>query len=180
MPRKTRSPWCCRRRFPDLLANGATGIAVGMATSIPPHNVAELIDAARLLIEKPKATTAELMEFVQGPDFPTGGVIVEERAAMLDAYETGRGSFRLRARWQVEDTRSRHLADHRHRDSRIRCKSRSCSRDSPNCSKRRRSPLLEDVRDESAEDVRHGAGAAIAQDGRAGRDDGEPVQAVRS
>src|SRR3954464_6837524 len=73
--------------FPNLLANGATGIAVGMATSIPPHNAAELIDACLLLLEKPDATTADLMVHVKGPDFPTGGVIVEPTANLLDTYE---------------------------------------------------------------------------------------------
>src|SRR3954471_22108875 len=89
--------------FPNLLANGTTGIAVGMATSIPPHNVGELIDACLLLLDKPEATTAELAEIVPGPDFPTGGVAVEGHAAILDAYETGRGGVRLRARWETED-----------------------------------------------------------------------------
>jgi topoisomerase-4 subunit A len=89
--------------FPNLLANGAQGIAVGMATSIPPHNAGELCAAALLLIEKPDATTAQLMRHVKGPDFPTGGVLVEPREAIRAAYETGRGSFRLRAQWQVEE-----------------------------------------------------------------------------
>jgi topoisomerase-4 subunit A len=88
--------------FPNLLANGATGIAVGMATSIAPHNVGELIDACLLLLQRPEATTADLMERVPGPDFPTGGVIVEPRAALFEAYDTGRGGVRLRARWEVE------------------------------------------------------------------------------
>ena len=89
--------------FPNLLANGSTGIAVGMATSIPPHNVAELCEAALLLTNTPKATTEDLMHHVPGPDFPTGGVLVESRASMLESYSTGRGSFRLRARWHKED-----------------------------------------------------------------------------
>ncbi|MEO1192149.1 MAG: DNA topoisomerase IV subunit A [Pseudomonadota bacterium] len=88
--------------FPNLLANGAQGIAVGMATSIPPHNVAELCAALKLLIKKPSASVAELVALVPGPDFPTGGVLVEEPASILSAYETGRGGFRLRARWEVE------------------------------------------------------------------------------
>jgi topoisomerase-4 subunit A len=83
--------------FPNLLANGASGIAVGMATSIPPHNVGELIDAAIHLIDNPKAEPSALMDFVGGPDFPTGGVLVDSRASIADAYATGRGSFRLRA-----------------------------------------------------------------------------------
>lgn len=88
--------------FPNLLANGATGIAVGMATSIPPHNAAELCDALVHLIDHPAATTAELVAHVRGPDFPTGGLLVEGADSILAAYETGRGSFRLRARWEKE------------------------------------------------------------------------------
>jgi topoisomerase-4 subunit A len=83
--------------FPNLLANGASGIAVGMATSIPPHNVSELIDAAVHLIDNPKAEDSALMDFVGGPDFPTGGVLVDSRDSIAEAYATGRGSFRLRA-----------------------------------------------------------------------------------
>src|ERR1700736_5275776 len=89
--------------FPNLLANGSQGIAVGMATSIPPHNAAELCDAALHLIEHRKATTAELLSFVQGPEFPTGGVIVEAKEAIHQAYDTGRGSFRVRARWEKDN-----------------------------------------------------------------------------
>ena len=88
--------------FPNLLANGASGIAVGMATSIPPHNVGELIDAAIHLIDDPKAEECSLMDFVAGPDFPTGGVLVDSRESIAEAYATGRGSFRLRARIEVE------------------------------------------------------------------------------
>ncbi|TMJ12691.1 MAG: DNA topoisomerase IV subunit A [Alphaproteobacteria bacterium] len=88
--------------FPNLLANGASGIAVGMATSIPPHNVAEIVDAAIYLIDHERATTADLMQFVQGPDFPTGGILVDSASAIATAYETGRGSFRVRARFAGE------------------------------------------------------------------------------
>ena len=88
--------------FPNLLANGASGIAVGMATSIPPHNVAELIDAAGELIDNKHVPDRDLMRFVKGPDFPTGGVLIDSRDAIADAYATGRGSFRLRARIEVE------------------------------------------------------------------------------
>ncbi len=91
--------------FPNLLANGAAGIAVGMATSIPPHNAGEICAAAGLLIRKPDATIGELLEHMPGPDFPTGGIIVEEPDAILKAYETGRGGFRIRARWEVEQGR---------------------------------------------------------------------------
>jgi topoisomerase-4 subunit A len=89
--------------FPNLLANGASGIAVGMATSIPPQNVAEIIDAAVHVIDKPNCEPIELMDFVKGPDFPTGGQLVDSPAAIAEAYATGRGSFRVRARWSVED-----------------------------------------------------------------------------
>jgi topoisomerase-4 subunit A len=99
--------------FPNLLANGSSGIAVGMATSIPPHNVSELCAAALHLIKHPDATVEDLMSAgdeedplktkVRGPDFPTGGIMVETPEAILDAYKTGRGGFRLRARWNVED-----------------------------------------------------------------------------
>ena len=88
--------------FPNLLANGAAGIAVGMATSIPPHNAAELLDAAMLLVENRAATDAEMLEHVKGPDFPTGGVVVDPPAAIAEAYATGRGAFRVRARWEIE------------------------------------------------------------------------------
>src|SRR3954467_9907982 len=89
--------------FPNLLANGASGIAVGMATSIPPHNLAEIIDAAIHLVDHEKASTGELMQFVKGPDFPTGGVLVDAEQAIAAAYMSGRGAFRVRARWTVED-----------------------------------------------------------------------------
>ena len=88
--------------FPNLLANGASGIAVGMATSIPPHNLSELVDAAIHLIDNPRAEPSALMDFVGGPDFPTGGVLVESRESIAQSYATGRGSFRLRARVEVE------------------------------------------------------------------------------
>ena len=89
--------------FPNLLANGAAGIAVGMATNIPPHNAAELLAAAIMLIEQPDATDAQVLEHVRGPDFPTGGLVVDSAAAIAEAYATGRGGFRVRARWHVED-----------------------------------------------------------------------------
>jgi topoisomerase-4 subunit A len=89
--------------FPNLLANGAAGIAVGMATSIPPHNVAEICAAAIHLIQNPKAKTADLLKHLKGPDFPTGGELVEDEATLLAAYETGRGSLRTRARWVREE-----------------------------------------------------------------------------
>lgn len=89
--------------FPNLLANGAQGIAVGMATSIPPHNAAELCEAALHLIEKPDAKSKALLKWVKGPDFPTGGICVDSKQAIAEAYTTGRGSFRVRARWEQEE-----------------------------------------------------------------------------
>ena len=88
--------------FPNLLANGATGIAVGMATSIPPHNVGEICDALVHLIKYPNATVSKLVDLIPGPDFPTGGVLVEARDSIVTAYTTGRGGFRIRARWETE------------------------------------------------------------------------------
>ena len=88
--------------FPNLLANGAAGIAVGMATSIPPHNAAELFDAAIMLIDQPDASDAQVMQHVTGPDFPTGGLVVDSAAAIAEAYATGRGGFRVRCRWSIE------------------------------------------------------------------------------
>src|SRR5262249_2846919 len=90
--------------FPNLLANGSQGIAVGMATAIPPHNLAELCDAALFLIDTPNPRSKTLLKYVQGPDFPIGGVIVDPREVIAEAYSTGRGSFRVRARWRKEDT----------------------------------------------------------------------------
>jgi topoisomerase IV subunit A len=89
--------------FPNLLANGSSGIAVGMATSIPPHNVDEIISAAIHVIEEPNCEDGALMQYVQGPDFPTGGQIVDSPMAIAEAYRTGRGSFRVRSTWAIED-----------------------------------------------------------------------------
>ena len=89
--------------FPNLLANGAAGIAVGMATSVPPHNVGELVDGLTLLLDNPAATVDDLVAVIPGPDFPTGGVLVESPASIRESYATGRGSFRLRARYTVEE-----------------------------------------------------------------------------
>ncbi|MCF6196493.1 MAG: DNA topoisomerase IV subunit A [Emcibacter sp.] len=89
--------------FPNLLANGSSGIAVGMATNIPPHNVGELCNALLHLIKYPNASMEKLVTFVNGPDFPTGGTIVEPRESIIKSYETGRGSFRLRSKWEIED-----------------------------------------------------------------------------
>ncbi len=89
--------------FPNLLANGSEGIAVGMATSIPPHNVEEICDALLYLIKSPNATIEKLTQYIQAPDFPTGGVLVESRESIIATYSTGRGSFRVRAKWETED-----------------------------------------------------------------------------
>jgi len=100
-----REPVVMPGAFPNLLANGAAGIAVGMATSIPPHNAGEVCAAALILARRPEATLDELLAVMPGPDFPTGGLIVEEPASIRQAYETGRGGFRIRARWAVEQGR---------------------------------------------------------------------------
>jgi topoisomerase-4 subunit A len=139
--------------FPNLLANGSTGIAVGMATSIPPHNAAELLDAALHLIDKPKAKTSELLKFVKGPDFPTGGIIVDDRATIREAYNTGRGSFRVRARWEKEDTgRGTWVAVVTQIPYLVQ-KSRLIERIADLINEKKLA-FLADVRDESAEEVR--------------------------
>jgi len=138
---------------PNLLANGAAGIAVGMATSIPPHNLGELADAALHLIKFPNATIAKLVELVPGPDFPTGGVIVDSRDTVREAYRTGRGAFRLRARWQREDTgRGTYVVVVDEIPYQVQ-KSKLIEKIAE-LLQARRLPLLADVRDESAEDVR--------------------------
>jgi topoisomerase IV subunit A len=139
--------------FPNLLANGATGIAVGMATSIPPHNAAELIDACLLMLENPQATTAELMTHVQGPDFPTGGIIVEPRASLLETYETGRGGVRCRARWTKEDT-GRGTYQIVVTEMPYQVKKAELVEQLAGLIENKKALLLGDVRDESAEDVR--------------------------
>ncbi len=100
---KTKEPVVLPGAFPNLLANGSQGIAVGMATAIPPHNVAELCDAALQLIKKPDTKSQALLKFVKGPDFPTGGIVVDSHDLIVEAYTTGRGSFRVRAKWSQEE-----------------------------------------------------------------------------
>ena len=139
--------------FPNLLANGSSGIAVGMATSIPPHNVGELIDACLLLLERPEATTAELAEIVPGPDFPTGGVAVEGHASILDAYETGRGGVRLRARWETEDL-GRGVWRIIVTEMPYQVQKSRLIEALADLIEHKKAPLLGDVRDESAEDIR--------------------------
>jgi topoisomerase-4 subunit A len=139
--------------LPNLLANGAQGIAVGMATSIPPHNLAELCDAALYLIAHPQATTDQLLKFAPGPDFPTGGVLVEPAASIAETYRTGRGSLRLRARWSREEgargawvivvTEIPYMVQ----------KSRLIEKIAELLNEKKL-PLVADIRDESAEDVR--------------------------
>jgi topoisomerase-4 subunit A len=139
--------------FPNLLANGAQGIAVGMATSIPPHNVAELCDAALYLIEQPKARTRTLLKYVLGPDFPTGGVVVDPAEVIAEAYSTGRGSFRVRARWKTEDTgRGTYQVIVTEIPWQVQ-KMRLIERIAELINEKKL-PLLADMRDESAEDVR--------------------------
>ncbi|HZV84532.1 MAG TPA: DNA topoisomerase IV subunit A [Brevundimonas sp.] len=139
--------------FPNLLANGSSGIAVGMATSIPPHNVGELIDACRLLLDRPDATTEELASIVPGPDFPTGGVAVEGHASILDAYETGRGGIRLRARWETEDL-GRGVWRIIVTEMPYQVQKSKLIADLADLIEHKKAPLLGDVRDESAEDIR--------------------------
>ena len=139
--------------FPNLLANGANGIAVGMATSIPPHNVAELIDASLHLIKTPKARTETLMKYVKGPDFPTGGVCVEDAASMEEAYATGRGGFRVRARWDAEELgRGRYQIVVTEIPYQVQ-KSKLIEKIAE-LIQAKKLPAIADVRDESAEDVR--------------------------
>src|SRR5437016_1346298 len=139
--------------FPNLLANGSQGIAVGMATSIPPHNAAELCDAALHLIDHKRAESRELMRFVPGPDFPTGGVIVDGPETLAEAYATGRGSFRVRARWEKEETGRGTYAIVVTEIPWLVQKSRLIERIAELLNERKL-PLLADVRDESTKDVR--------------------------
>ncbi len=139
--------------FPNLLGNGSSGIAVGMATSIPPHNAFELCEACQHLIKNPNAETGELLEYIKGPDFPTGGLLVSDQGSIREAYETGRGSFRVRARWEVEDLGRGQWAivvteiPYQVQKSRLIEKIAELLT-------ARKLPLLDDIRDESAEDIR--------------------------
>ena len=139
--------------FPNLLANGSSGIAVGMATSIPSHNVHELCDAALHLIRHPDADVEKLTEFVLGPDLPTGGIIIDSRESIIDAYKTGRGGFRVRSKWQTEDLgRGGYQIVVTEIPYQVQ-KSRLIEKIAELLIARKL-PLLEDIRDESAEDVR--------------------------
>ncbi|CTQ66716.1 DNA topoisomerase IV subunit A [Roseibium alexandrii] len=139
--------------FPNLLGNGSSGIAVGMATSIPPHNAFELCNACQHLIKNPDAEVDELLEHIKGPDFPTGGLLVSDQGSIREAYATGRGSFRVRARWEVEELGRGQWAivvteiPYQVQKSRLIEKIAELLI-------ARKLPLLDDVRDESAEDIR--------------------------
>ncbi|MBB3161917.1 topoisomerase-4 subunit A [Rhizobium laguerreae] len=139
--------------FPNLLANGSSGIAVGMATSIPSHNAHELCDAALHLIKHPDATVEKLVEFIPGPDFPTGGIIIDNRESIIESYRTGRGGFRVRAKWQTEDLgRGGYQIVITEIPFQVQ-KSRLIEKIAELLIARKL-PLLEDIRDESAEDIR--------------------------
>ncbi|KEC76309.1 UNVERIFIED_ORG: topoisomerase-4 subunit A [Rhizobium esperanzae] len=139
--------------FPNLLANGSSGIAVGMATSIPSHNAHELCDAALHLIKHPDATVEKLVEFIPGPDFPTGGIIIDSRDSIIESYRTGRGGFRVRAKWQTEDLgRGGYQIVVTEIPFQVQ-KSRLIEKIAELLIARKL-PLLEDIHDESAEDIR--------------------------
>jgi topoisomerase IV subunit A len=139
--------------YPNLLANGSSGIAVGMATNIPPHNLDELITGCQAMIRDPDLTDAALVDLIPGPDFPTGGVLIEPRDTILDAYRTGRGSFRVRAKWAVEDlgrgTWQIIITEIPYQVPKSRLIEKLAE-----LIQTKKIPLLADVRDESAEDVR--------------------------
>lgn len=139
--------------FPNLLANGASGIAVGMATNVPPHNLDELVDGCLAMIADPAIDDARLIDLIPGPDFPTGGVIVEPKANILEAYRTGRGAFRLRARWALEDLGRGQwqivVTEIPYQVQKAKLIERLAE-----LIETKKVPALADVRDESAEDVR--------------------------
>ncbi len=139
--------------FPNLLANGSAGIAVGMATSIPPHNAFELCEAALHLIKYPNASAAKLTELVPGPDFPTGGIVVESKEAIAEAYATGRGGFRVRARWFKEEL-PRGLWQIVVTEIPYQVQKSKLVEKLAELLVNKKLPLLEDVRDESSEDIR--------------------------
>ena len=149
----TEEPAVLPGNFPNLLANGSSGIAVGMATNIPPHNVDELCAAALHLIKHPNASVEKLVELVPGPDFPTGGIIVEPREQIIEAYRTGRGGFRLRAKWLKEET-SRGgyqivITEIPYQVAKAKLVEKLAE-----LITEKKVPLLGDIRDESAEDIR--------------------------
>ncbi len=139
--------------FPNLLANGSSGIAVGMATNIPPHNLDELIDGCQALLADPALTDEALVALIPGPDFPTGGVIVEPRDSILEAYRTGRGAFRTRAKWEVEDL-GRGTWQIVVTEIPFQVQKSKLIEKLAELIQIKKVPLLADVRDESAEDIR--------------------------
>ncbi len=139
--------------FPNLLANGASGIAVGMATNVPPHNLGELLAAARHMIDRPDADDAAIAALVPGPDFPTGGVLVDPPEVIAEAYRTGRGSLRLRARWQVEDL-GRGQWQAVVTEIPYQVQKGKLIEKLAEIVQTKKLPILADIRDESAEDVR--------------------------
>ncbi len=149
----TKEPIVLPSALPNLLANGSQGIAVGMATSVPPHNVAELCDAALYLIAHPKADTDALLQFAPGPDFPTGGVLIDTKESIAETYRTGRGSFRLRAHWRKEELGRGGWAVIVDEIPYGVQKSRLIEQLAELITEKK-AHLLGDVRDESAEDVR--------------------------
>lgn len=139
--------------FPNLLANGSSGIAVGMATNIPPHNLDELIDGCQALLADPALSDEALVALIPGPDFPTGGVIVEPRDSILEAYRTGRGAFRTRAKWEVEDL-GRGTWQIVVTEIPFQVQKSKLIEKLAELIQIKKVPLLADVRDESAEDIR--------------------------
>ena len=139
--------------FPNLLANGSHGIAVGMATSIPPHNVSEICSAALHLIKTPNARVSTLMEYIKGPDLPTGGIIVETKESMLEAYKTGKGGFKVRSKWSAEDL-GRGMYQIVVTEIPYQVQKSRLIEKLAEVIESKKAPWLEDVRDESTEDVR--------------------------
>ncbi len=148
----TQEPTVLPSNFPNLLANGAAGIAVGMATNIPPHNVAELCEAMELMLEK-DASLEDIVKIVKGPDFPTGGILVESKEAVLDAYKTGRGSFRTRARWVKEDLKQG-MWQIVVTEIPYQVQKAKLIEQIANLITNKKLTMLDDIRDESAEDIR--------------------------
>ena len=150
---ETREPVVLPCAYPNLLANGSNGIAVGMATSIPPHNLGELVAATIALIENPDIQDRSLLKYVKGPDFPTGGIIVEDQASMAEAYKTGRGSFRVRARWEKEEGNRGAwqiiVTEIPYQVGKSKLIERIAE-----LLEQKKLPLLDDIHDESAEDIR--------------------------
>jgi len=150
---ETQEPVVLPAAFPNLLANGSSGIAVGMATNIPPHNLGELCAATIALIENPAIQDRSLLKFIKGPDFPTGGILVEEQASIAESYKTGKGSFRVRARWEKEEgARGAWQIVVTEIPYQVQ-KSKLIERIAE-LLEQKKLPLLDDIHDESAEDIR--------------------------